>query len=145
MASSDLAVRRATEFDRYRVVTLLREAHEAASQDWPFKAAYADRQFSEHLARGLVLVLGEPAQGVLMAQTWEHPFGAGLWARETCWYIRPEARGRHALRMLDAYEAWAREQGCSRIHMVSLDDNDVSAIYARRGYAPVEKHFLKAL
>lgn len=138
-------VRRATEADRLAVVRLLKESHAAAAQDWPFRAAYAERQVRGHMADGLVLVIGEPAQGVLMAQVWDHPFGAGRWARETVWYIAPAARGRSALRMLDAYEAWARERGCSRIHMASLASNDVSSLYERRGYAPAETHFLKAL
>ena len=88
---------------------------------------------------------GQPANGVLMAMAFDHPFGAGKWAKETVWYIAPEARGRSALHMLDAYETWAREQGCSAIGMASLATNDVSRIYERRGYAPAETHFVKSL
>lgn len=138
-------VRPANEGDRLAVVRLLKESHAAACFTFPFQAAYAERLFKQHMADGLVLVLGEPAQGVLMARAFEHPFGAGLWAKETVWYIAPTARGRSALRMLDAYEAWAREQGCVTIGMASLATNDVSGLYERRGYAPVETHFLKAL
>ena len=78
-----------------------------------------------------------------MAAAFEHPFGAGLWAKETVWYISERHRGRGALRMLDAYEMWATGKGCVAIGMASLASNDVSAIYARRGYAPAETHFLK--
>jgi GNAT superfamily N-acetyltransferase len=138
-------VRRATEADRLAVVRLLKASHAAAGFTFPFSAPHADRLFREHMASGLVLVLGEPAQGVLMARTFEHPFGAGLWAKETVWFIAPEARGRAALQMLDAYEAWAREQGCTTIGMASLASNDVSRIYERRGYAPAETHFVKTL
>lgn len=138
-------VRPANEGDRLAVVRLLKESHAAAGFTFPFQAAYAERLFKQHMADGLVLVLGEPAQGVLMARAFEHPFGAGLWAKETVWYIAPAARGRSALRMLDTYEAWAREQHCVKIGMASLETNDVSSLYERRGYAPVETHFLKAL
>lgn len=138
-------VRSAVEGDHHRVISLLRESHQAAGFAWPFQAAYADRLFWEHMAGGLVLVLGERAQGVLMAKAFEHPAGAGRWANETVWYIAPGARGRSALQMLDAYEQWAREQGCTVIGMASLATNDVSALYARRGYAPAETHFIKAL
>lgn len=138
-------VRHAVESDRLRVVRLLKESHAAAGFTFAFQAAYAERLFKQHMADGLVLVLGEPAQGVLMARTFEHPFGAGLWAKETVWYIAPGARGRSAFQMLDAYEAWARAQGCTTIGMASLATNDVSGLYARRGYAPAETHFLKAL
>lgn len=80
-----------------------------------------------------------------MAACFEHPFGAGRMAKESVWYICPAARGRGGIKMLDAYEAWAREQGCQSVGMASLATNDVSRIYERRGYAAVETHFLKPL
>lgn len=138
-------VRPATSADRTTVIRLLKDSHAAAGFTFPFSAPHADLLFREHMASGLVLVLGNPVQGVLMARTFDHPFGAGKWAKETVWYIAPEARGRSAFQMLDAYEAWAREQGCTTIGMASLATNDVSGIYQRRSYAPAETHFLKAL
>ena len=143
MASSD--VRRADEADRLRVIALLRDSHASAGFSFPFSAPHADALFRAHMERGLILVCGRPAQGLLMAATFDHPFGAGKWAKETVWYVAPEARGRSALRMLDAYEAWARGQGCVTVGMASLATNDVSRIYERRGYAPAETHFLKSL
>lgn len=140
-----MAVRKAGESDRLAVIRLLKDSHAAAGFTFPFSAPHADALFRAHMERGLILVAGEPAQGVLMASTLDHPFGAGKWAKETVWYIAPEARGRSALQMLDAYEAWAREQGCVTIGMASLATNDVSRIYGRRGYAPAETHFVKSL
>ena len=138
-------VRHAVEGDRFRVISLLRESHAAAGFTFPFQAAYAEALFKSHLAGGLVLLLDDPAQGVLMARTFEHPFGAGKWAKETVWFISQKARGRSALQMLDVYEAWAREQGCAVAGMASLATNDVSRLYERCGYAPAETHFLKSL
>lgn len=143
MASSD--VRRATDADRVAVIRLLRDSHAAAGFAFPFSAPHADALFRAHIERGLVLVFGKPAVGLLMAATFEHPFGAGRWAKESVWYIAPEARGRSAIQMLDAYEAWAREQGCTTVGMASLASNDVSRLYERRGYAAVETHFVKPL
>lgn len=140
-----MQVRPADDSDRLRVVALLRDSHQAAGFAFPFHAAYAEGLFKSHLLDGLVLVLGRSAVGVLMARTFDHPFGAGRWAKETVWYIDPSARGRGAIRMLDAYEAWAREEGCTTIGMASLATNDVSGIYLRRGYRPAETHFTKAL
>lgn len=139
------SVRLATEADRAAVIRLLKESHAAAGFTFPFSAPHAAQLFDAHLIDGLILVVGQTAQGVLMARKFEHPFGAGKWAKETVWYISPDARGRSAFQMLDAYEAWAREQGCVTIGMASLATNDVSGIYERRGYAPAETHFLKAL
>lgn len=140
-----MTVRHATPDDRLAVIRLLKDSHAAAGFTFPFSAPHADALFRAHMERGLILVAGEPARGVLMASTFEHPFDAGKWAKETVWYIAPEARGRSALQMLDAYETWAREQGCVTIGMASLATNDVSRIYERRGYAPAETHFVKSL
>ncbi|MCF1437152.1 GNAT family N-acetyltransferase, partial [Agrobacterium vitis] len=75
----------------------------------------------------------------------DHPFGAGLVAKETVWFIAPQARGRSGLIMLDAYEAWAKSIGCISIGMAALATNDVSSLYARRGYTPAETHFIKPI
>jgi hypothetical protein len=140
-------VRFATAEDRDRVVALLRESHEAAGFTFPFQAAYADRLFQQHLAsdKACVLVTGNPAQGVLMAVAYDHPFGAGRIAKETVWFVAPAARGRGAIKMLDAYEIWARSVGCVSAGMASLATNDVSSLYERRGYSAVETHFMKPL
>ncbi len=140
-------VRFATAEDRDRVVALLRESHEAAGFTFPFQGAYADRLFQHHLVadKACVLVVGNPAQGVLMACAFEHPFGAGCIAKETVWYVTPAARGRGAIKMLDSYEAWARSVGCVSAGMASLSTNDVSSLYERRGYSAVETHFMKPL
>jgi hypothetical protein len=140
-------VRFAEPGDRDRVIALLKESHAAAGFTFPFEAARADQLFQQHLASpfACVLVVGKPAQGVLMAVAFEHPFGAGRIAKETVWFIEPSARGRGALRMLDAYEYWARSTSCVSIGMASLASNDVSKIYERRGYAAAETHFMKPL
>ncbi|WP_320202802.1 GNAT family N-acetyltransferase [Agrobacterium rosae] len=140
-------VRFADQSDRDRVIALLRESHAAAGFTFPFQAAYADQLFQQHMssAKACVLVSGEPAQAVLMAVAFEHPFGAGRIAKETVWFVTPQARGRGAIAMLDAYEAWARSIGCVSAGMASLITNDVSNIYERRGYSPVETHFMKPL
>lgn len=140
-------VRFATAEDRDRVVALLGESHEAAGFSFPFQAAYADRLFQQHLLSPMacVLVAGDRPEGVLMACAFEHPFGAGRIAKETVWYVTPSARGRGAVKMLDAYEAWARSVGCVSAGMASLATNDVSSLYERRGYSAVETHFMKPL
>lgn len=138
-------VRPAVEADRLAVISLLRDSHSAAGFEFPFSAPHADALFRSHMAAGLVLVVGERPRGVLMAMAFEHPFGAGKWAKETVWYIAPEARGRCAIAMLRAYEDWARQQGCTSVGMASLASNDVSPLYSRLGYAPQETHFVKSL
>lgn len=133
--------------DKIAVIGLLKQAHAAAGFAFPFQAAYAEQVFLSHTGNtaSCCIVLGERPVGVLMARMFSHPFGAGWWAKETVWFVEPAHRGRGSLRMLDAYEDWARSVGCSVIGMASLASNDVSALYRRRGFAPVETHFIKEL
>jgi len=142
--------------DKVAVIRLLEQSHHAAGFDgedgfnFPFDPAYAERLFLEHLLPGaLCLVLkpdGGPARGVLMAAAAEHPFGPVRIARETVWFIEPGWRGVSAIKMLDAYEAWARELGCQFAGMAGMgDDPEVAKLYWRRGYHVAERHFLKAV
>jgi len=143
--------------DKVAVILLLQQAHHAAGFDdgdngfsFPFEAAYAERLFLAHLLSGaLCLVLkpeGDMARGVLMAVAAEHPMGPVRIARETVWYIEPSHRGSNAVKMLDAYEAWARARGCYFVAMAGMgDDPRVAKLYQRRGYHVAERHFLKSI
>lgn len=142
-------IRFAEPQDRLRVVSLLRDSHAAAGFTFPFRAAYAEALFKAHAADDgaccIVSTSDDRPQGVIMARTFLHPFGAGLWAKETVWWIDPSHRGRNGFKMLAAYEDWARSKGCASIGMASLATNDVSSIYRRCGYVAAETHFVKAL
>lgn len=151
-------IRRAELTDKARAITLLKHSREAAGFDdaggptgftFDFDPAYAERLFLAHLEpRRLCLVLVEACepQGILMAVAAEHLFGPVLLARETAWWIEPDYRGRQAMRMLDAYEAWAAAEGCRFASMAGLGAfPDVGRLYKRRGYKPAETHFLRAL
>ena len=153
-----MTVRKAVASDRDRVVILLRDSREGAGFHdpagltgftFPFDPAYASRLFDLHLSHAqalcLVLDIEGRAQGVLMAWASEHPFGPVKLARETVWWIDPAHRGRSAIQMLDAYEAWAfKEAGCQFAGMAGMGDDPVVAkLYERRGYARAETHFLK--
>ncbi|MGV1830757.1 GNAT family N-acetyltransferase [Agrobacterium vitis] len=142
-------VRSGTIADRFAVITLLRQSHTAAGYAFRFEAARADSLYRLHLenpaACALLLERDGLVCGLLLASAFDHPFGAGLMAKETVWFIAPEARGRSGLIMLDAYEAWAKSIGCVSIGMAALATNDVSSLYARRGYTPAETHFIKPI
>jgi GNAT superfamily N-acetyltransferase len=152
-------IRAAFASDRGRVIELLKASRAGAGFDavtgptgfaFPFEPAYAARLFTAHLARPraccIVHDVEGSAQGILMAVAFEHPFGPVLLAKETVWWIDPAHRGTAAIRMLDAYEAWARDQGCVYAGMAGMGaDPDVAKLYRRRGYRDAEVHFLKAL
>lgn len=152
-------IRAAVAADKASVVQLLRASRESAGFDspagttgffFPFDPAYAERLFFAHLVHGraccIVHEVDGLAQGVLMAVAFEHPFGPVWLAKETVWWIDPAHRGTAAVRMLDAYETWAKSQGCVFVGMAGMGaDPEVARLYRRRGYRDAEVHFLKAL
>lgn len=142
-------IRAASPSDRVAVIRLLGEFHAAAGCSFPFDPARADQQLRRHMAPDSCALLHEGGighvDGLILATAFEHPFGAGRMAKETFWFVSPDARGRAGMELLAAYEAWALAQGCTSIGMTALAGNDVSAIYRRRGYVPAESHFVKVL
>jgi hypothetical protein len=152
-------IRRAVMADKPRIVRLLQNSRGGAGFDqaeaasgfhFAFDPAYAERLFITHLLRPdmlcLVLDVDGTAQGVLMAVAAEHPFGPVRLASETVWWIEPEYRGLSAVKMLLAYEDWAREQDCDYSGMAGMGASpQVASLYVRRGYRTAEVHFLKAL
>lgn len=154
---SDRKVRLATPSDKEVIVGLLRSAHAEAGFDdrggitgvvYPFDQQRAEWLIKLHMhdqrAVCLVLDIHGVARGVLMAAHCDHPMGAGKIAKETAWYIDPAYRGRGAMQMLDAYEAWWRVQGCVAGGMAGMGgDPAVGKLYRRRGYRAAEVHYVK--
>jgi GNAT superfamily N-acetyltransferase len=99
---------------------------------------------------GMVAVLGEPGcvVGAVGGLLYPDLNDGALVAAEAFWFVSPGARGRGALALLDEYEAWAREAGAARlsmVHLVSLNADRLARLYARRGYRPVEVHYIKEI
>lgn len=144
-----MTVRYATRSDIDRAVQLIRESHEAAGFEFPFIETYARALFFQHIgndnAACIVLELNGNVEGLLMCAYGEHPFGAGRVAKESLWYISKKGRGGGAIKMLKEYENWAKLKKCAIIAMASLTSNDVSPIYTKLGYKPLETHFTKVL
>lgn len=154
-----MIVRHGEDRDTVRAVTLLRDSREAAGFDdprgqtgfsFPFVPSYAARLFQFHLnhldACALVLDVEGRAEGLLLAVASEHPFGPVKLARETVWWIDPAHRGKGAIKMLDAYEAWAAARECTFAGMAGMGkDPEVAKLYRRRDFGVAETHFLKAL
>lgn len=148
-------IRHAEPPDKTAVITLLKQSHHAAGFDtpggfsFPFDPAYAERLFFIHQTPRHVCLLLDvegTAGGVLMASYGEHPFGPVKVARETVWFINRHYRGLGAVRMLDAYEVWARANHCEFIGMAGMgEDPEVGKLYQRRGFMPAERHYLKAI
>jgi GNAT superfamily N-acetyltransferase len=152
-------VRTATLNDKTRVIELLKASRIGAGFDrvdgisgfvFPWDAAYAERFFLQHLhsenATVIVHDVDGVAQGVLTALAYEHPYGPVWLAKETMWWIDPSHRGTAALRMLTAFEEWAKSRGCTYAGVAGMGaDPDVGVLFQRKGYRPAELHFVKAI
>lgn len=66
-------------------------------------------------------------------------------AGEVMWWVEPEARGA-GVALLAAGEAWAHEVGAVRLQVIAPTAMPaVGRLYARRGYAPIEVAYQKAV
>lgn len=153
-------IRQAVPADKNRVVQLLENSRIGAGFDspsgtsgfvFPFDPKAAAQFFAYHVrspnAVCLLLEIDGIAQGILAATAFPHPYGPVSVAKESMWWIEPEHRGgTAAVRMLDAFEMWARRRGCQFTGVAGMgDDPRVGALYERRGYRGAEVHYLKAL
>jgi GNAT superfamily N-acetyltransferase len=68
-------------------------------------------------------------------------------AAEVFWFVKPEVRG-EGLKLLPAYEAWAKEKGakrCGMVHLLNLQPEILHKVFMRRGYQPIEVNYMKDL
>lgn len=119
------------------------------------RAGYDEHSTAELLAR---LIEGEDSAlivadaggliGMLAMLVYPYYFNPAVrMAQELFWWVEPaHRRSGVAGRLLAHAEAWARSRGARAVQMIALDESDgasVAAMYKRRGYAPVERSFLK--
>jgi GNAT superfamily N-acetyltransferase len=74
---------------------------------------------------------------------------AKLVAQELWWYIKPDARGGTASKLLfQEIEKWGMSKQAAAMFMVALDNDRVDTmvkLYGRLGYTPTERAFVKGL
>lgn len=90
---------------------------------------------------------GEDLEGVLGVTVHPDPNDGELVANEQFWWVEPEARG-NGVRLLQAFEAWAHERGCTRlmmVHLIDLTPEKLEKLYTRMGYRKVEVHYMKEI
>lgn len=91
---------------------------------------------------------GEEVRGVLGGVAGYEPNAPVKTASELFWWVDPEARGLGSMRLYYEFEKWAKVKGCKTIRMVRLSDSmpeEVEGIYARLGFAEIERHYSKTL
>lgn len=143
-------IRRATVDDTLPVIALLREAHEAAlSKFFEFDVAMAERQWNAHLASEesicLVYDVDGVPRGVFVGAATNYPSGPVRLAIEVVFWVSPQYRGSAWIRIMREFEAWAKAKGCAFTSISSKQDERFSTALERRGYAPAETNYLRAV
>jgi len=68
-------------------------------------------------------------------------------AQELFWWVDEQARGSGAGKeLIEAIEGWARKHKVDAVFMLALADKNeekMQNLYARRGYRPIERTFMK--
>lgn len=72
-----------------------------------------------------------------------------LVATELFWYVHPQHRkGFWGIRLFLTFENWAKSMGAKRItmaHLINKEAETLKKFYQRRGYSPLEIHYVKHL
>lgn len=67
--------------------------------------------------------------------------------QELWWWLTPEARGKGAGQaMYDTIESWAKAKNAVAFFMIALEDdrvNKMANLYARKGFRPMERTFMR--
>lgn len=74
-------------------------------------------------------------------------YSGELHASEFFWFVMEGYRG-DGMKLLRAFEAWAREKNCTLIRMAHLSDSmpaKVEQVYGRLGYVLAERQYVKEL
>lgn len=98
---------------------------------------------------GAVFIAEEDGEvtGAIAGVIYPDLYSGVLVATEFFWIVREEKRG-PGVRLYEAFERWAREQGCAQVRMVHLLDSmpdKLERFYKHFGYEPTETHYVKEL
>ena len=86
-------------------------------------------------------------EGTLGGVIYPEPYSGARIATEFFWFVHQARRG-EGLKLLRAFESWARAKGCAQIrmaHLVDLMPAKLETVYRRFGYTPAEVQYLKEL
>lgn len=149
MSVSILSVRRAQRSDLDAIVELGIESW----PDAPFSQLPPDRAWMrQSIARfldtpdaaGWLLVEDKALVGVLAVSLLTHWMTAQRICFQWWWWIRPEHRNGHGLRLLRTAETWAHEHGATAMHLLAVNANFEALCQALR-YNKLETTYTKEL
>jgi GNAT superfamily N-acetyltransferase len=147
-------IRNATEADVETIVKMARHfiafaPHAAVAEYDDEDLANAARACMQH---GLLIVAEQDNEiiGMLLGIISSLWFARRtLWASELAWWVEPAARGGTAgIRLVTAFQDWARDQGAKVVAMSSLHldhDGRVGNVLERMGFSPSEHTYIKRI
>lgn len=84
-------------------------------------------------------------KGMIVGHASKFLLGEVQIATEIAWWVNPEDRkGSVGKELLEAFEGWAKEQGCKLISMISIDDT-LGSYYEKCGYTLTERSYMKEI
>lgn len=142
-------IRPATRADIPAMIRMARRFHEAspaASLTFsPQAAAMASMAAVDDQSILAVVLDLDGVCGALVAQAMVYPLGSQIIAKESVFWIEPEARGRWAMAMIRAYEAWADGIGAVAVGLSCFSDGRTQKLFERAGFRPAEINTIKGL
>jgi GNAT superfamily N-acetyltransferase len=116
-----------------------------------FDPAQFEATWRQILAMGLGVVYASTVDGKIVGaiggMRHKDANSADMIATEMFWFVDPLRRG-DGLKLYDAFEDWAKSQGCQQLQMVHLADSmpaKLERFYERKGYRKLEVRYGKEL
>lgn len=108
---------------------------------------YTMRKDIVNTLTGIVIGLycKEELVGFLAATVVDNPLVELRMAFEQGFFVHPEHRKKHSLKLIEAYEYWARTENVQAIQMCHMNTDRLDAVYEKFGFKLHEKVFLKCL
>ena len=145
-------VRKAEEQDLLDVLLLIKQFHKTTPSYYGTFNSAKMKANLEGLATSdntVVFVLEKDNSiiGFLVGMWSEHLFSDSRVASELGFFIEEDHRGGRAfLKLIKAYEEWAKEQSCDCICMSDITEiQTLETLYSRFGYSKAETSYIKEL
>ena len=116
---------------------------------YEFLQFYLQAKPQEHMV--LIYETEGAIQGILagIMTVGSHFFSESRVATELVWFVREEhRRGMAPIRLLRAYEAWAKLMGASKVSLTAVDNKHremLTQMYKKLGYKSTEETFVREL
>lgn len=83
--------------------------------------------------------------GFLNCLVIDHPLVEVKMAMEQGWYVRPDHRGKHSTKLIEAYEVWATLNEAKVLQLSHMNTDALDKVYEKFGFKLYEKAFIKCL